>query len=178
MDMNKFFSTLIAVIVAGSIIGSLMSSALAEESGGTLRIFQYDSPASMSIHEEALNSAENPAMAVFNKLVLFDQHQDQNRLDGIQPELATQWSWNADGTALTFLIREGVKWHDGKPFTATDVQCTWNLILGRGNGQLRANPRTCGCQHVANRLWNRIGRASSSCSLRSISHTSRRRFSW
>ena len=98
--MNKFFSTLIAVIVAGSIIGSLMSSALAEESGGTLRIFQYDSPASMSIHEEALNSAQNPAMAVFNNLVLFDQHQAQNRIGDIQPELATQWSWDSNKTAL------------------------------------------------------------------------------
>ena len=178
--MNRLLRRLKIVVIAGAglFIIALASPAMAQKAGGTLRIFQYDSPASMSIHEEALNSAENPAMAVFNNLVLFDQHQAQNRLDGIQPELATQWSWNADGTALTFRIREGVKWHDGEPFTAADVQCTWNLILGRGNGQLRANPRTCGCQHVANRLWNRIGRASSSCSLRSISHTSRRRFSW
>jgi peptide/nickel transport system substrate-binding protein len=141
MDMNKFFSTLIAVIVAGSIIGSLMSSALAEESGGTLRIFQYDSPASMSIHEEALNSAQNPAMAVFNNLVLFDQHQAQNRIGDIQPELATQWSWDSNKTALTFRIRRGVKWHDGAPFTAADVKCTWDLLLERGKDKLRANPR-------------------------------------
>ena len=39
-------------------------------------------------------------------------------------------------------------------------------------------PLTCGCQHVAKRLWNRIGRAPSSCSFLSISQTRRRRFSW
>jgi len=141
--VNRLLRRLKIVVIAGAglFIIALASPAMAQKAGGTLRIFQYDSPASMSIHEEALNSAENPAMAVFNNLVLFDQHQAQNRLDGIQPELATQWSWNADGTALTFRIREGVKWHDGEPFTAADVQCTWNLILGRGNGQLRANPR-------------------------------------
>ena len=39
-----------------------------------------DSPASMSIHEEATVVAERPMMAVFNNLVLFDQHVAQNSL--------------------------------------------------------------------------------------------------
>src|SRR5262249_17289783 len=34
-----------------------------------------------------------------------------------------------------------VRWHDGKPFTAADVKCTWDLITGRGNDKLRVNPR-------------------------------------
>src|SRR6202011_112928 len=32
-------------------------------------------------------------------------------------------------------------WHDGKPFTAADVKCTWDLILGTGADKLRTNPR-------------------------------------
>ena len=52
---------------------AVATSANAQKPGGVLRIFQYDSPASMSIHEEALNSAQNPMMAVFNNLVLFKQ---------------------------------------------------------------------------------------------------------
>ncbi|MBV9017048.1 MAG: peptide ABC transporter substrate-binding protein, partial [Alphaproteobacteria bacterium] len=43
--------------------------------------------------------------------------------------------------ALTFRLREGVKWHDGKPFTAADVRCTFDLILGKGEDKLRVNPR-------------------------------------
>src|ERR1041384_7899504 len=105
---------------------------LAQKKGGVLRIFQYDSPASMSVHEEALNSAQNPMMAVFNNLVLFNQNEPQNRLDAVIPELATKWTWNGDMTALTFQLRRGVSWHDGKPFTAADVKCTWDLILGKG----------------------------------------------
>jgi len=34
-----------------------------------------------------------------------------------------------------------VSWHDGKPFTAADVKCTWELILGAGADKLRTNPR-------------------------------------
>jgi peptide/nickel transport system substrate-binding protein len=95
----------------------------------------------MSIHEEALNSAQNPMMAVFNNLVIFKQDVPQNRMDTIAPDLATKWSWNADMTELTFQVRRGVSWHDGKPFTAADVKCTWDLILGKGTDKLRANPR-------------------------------------
>ena len=113
----------------------------AQTKGGVLRVFQYDSPASMSIHEEALNSAQNPMMGVFNNLVFFKQDVPQNRIDSIVPDLATKWSWNADLTELTFQVRRGVSWHDGKPFTATDVKCTWDLILGNGTEKLRANPR-------------------------------------
>src|SRR5216684_3901241 len=117
------------------------TTASAQKRGGVLRVFLYDSPASMSIHEEALNSAQNPMMAVFNNLVMFDQHIAQNSLSTIVPDLATKWSWNVEMTALTFQLRQGVSWHDGKPFTAADVKCTWDLILGKGVDKLRANPR-------------------------------------
>src|SRR6202047_447770 len=61
---------------------------------------------------------------VFNNLVMFDQHAKQNSITSVVPDLATGWSWSEDGTELTFALRQGVKWHDGKPFTAADVKCT------------------------------------------------------
>ncbi len=133
------FLLVCAVVGLGALLAATPASA--QKKGGLLRIFEYDSPASMSIHEEALNSAQNPMMAVFNNLIMFKQDEPQNRLDTIVPDLATKWSWNADMTALTFQLRRGVKWHDGKPFTAADVKCTWDLILGKAADKLRANPR-------------------------------------
>ena len=46
--------------------------AFAQKSGGILRQYMIDSPASMSIHEETTVVAERPMMGVFNNLVLFD----------------------------------------------------------------------------------------------------------
>src|SRR5499425_1093225 len=95
----------------------------------------------MSILEEATNSTEIPMMGVFNNLVLYKQDVAQNSLQSIIPDLATDWSWSEDGNELTFKLRRGVKWHDGKPFTAADVKCTWDLLLGRSREKLRVNPR-------------------------------------
>ena len=93
-----------------------------------------DSPASMSIHEEGTYSVIAPMMGVFNNLVLYDQHTPQNSLATIRPELAMEWAWDEEGTSLTFKLRQGVKWHDGKPFTAADVKCTWDLLAGTSAG--------------------------------------------
>jgi peptide/nickel transport system substrate-binding protein len=120
---------------------STVAPGLAQKPGGILRQYMIDSPASMSIHEEATPVATRPMMAVFNNLVMFDEHVPQNTLSSIVPDLATGWSWSEDGTELTFPLRQGVTWHDGKPFTASDVKCTWDLLTGRSNEKLRLNPR-------------------------------------
>src|ERR1700687_121742 len=117
------------------------NAALAEKPGGILKMYSPDSPASMSIHEEATVFAEGPMMGVFNNLVIFDQHVPQNSLKSIVPDLATGWSRNEEGTALTFPLHQGVKWHDGKPFTAKDVQCTLDLLQGKAAEKPRINPR-------------------------------------
>jgi len=120
---------------------SICEVALAQKPGGVLRVYHRDSPASMSIHEEGTNSTEIPMMGVFNNLVLFDQQIAQNSLQTVRPDLAESWSWSEDGKRLTFKLRQGVKWHDGKPFTAADVKCTWDLLTGRAKERFRANPR-------------------------------------
>jgi peptide/nickel transport system substrate-binding protein len=42
--------------------------------------------------------------------------------------LATGYSWSDAGKTLTLTIRSGVKWNDGKPFSASDVAFTFNMI--------------------------------------------------
>ncbi|MGE0417953.1 MAG: ABC transporter substrate-binding protein [Acetobacteraceae bacterium] len=133
--MRKFLA------LCGAAILFAVPQSWAQQSGGVLRITHRDSPASLSIHEEGTNSVVTPAMAIFNNLVIYDQHKPQNSLDTIVPELATSWTTSDDGTKLTFKLREGVKWHDGKPFTSADVKCTFDLLLGRAKDKFRLNFR-------------------------------------
>ncbi len=124
-----------------ALILAVSPPALAQKQGGTLRIGHFDSPASMSMLEESTVAVNRPTMGVFNNLVIFKQDEPQNTFDSIIPELATGWSWNEEGTELTFPLHRGVKWHDGKPFTAADVKCTLDLLQGKGAEKLRINPR-------------------------------------
>ncbi|HEX3417107.1 MAG TPA: ABC transporter substrate-binding protein, partial [Stellaceae bacterium] len=134
-------SLLLAIVAA--------EAAFAQKQGGILKMYNPDSPASMSIHEEATIVSERPMMGVFNNLVMFDQHVPQNSLASIVPDLATGWSWNEDGTELTLPLHQGVTWHDGKPFTAKDVQCTWDMLTGKSGEKLRVNPRKSWYRNLA-----------------------------
>jgi len=98
----------LGALLMAALVGVAAEPASAQKAGGILKMYSPDSPASMSIHEEATFVAEGPMMGVFNNLVLFDQHVKQNSLASIVPDLATGWSWNEDATDLTLPLREGV----------------------------------------------------------------------
>ena len=140
-----------ALAVAAPLLVALFAAepVWAQKQGGILKMYDPDSPASMSIHEEATIVSERPMMGVFNNLVIFDQHVKQNSLQSVVPDLATGWSWSEDGTELTFSLHQGVTWHDGKPFTAKDVQCTWDMLTGKSSEKLRVNPRKSWYRNLA-----------------------------
>jgi peptide/nickel transport system substrate-binding protein len=113
----------------------------AQKPGGILRVRAGDSPPSMSMLEEADAVPARATMGLFNNLVMFDQSAKQNNMQSIVPDLATGWSWSEDGAELTLPLRKGVKWHDGRLFTAKDVKCTWDILTGKSSEKLRLNPR-------------------------------------
>ena len=76
---------IVGAVVLAAMLGVV--PAKAEKQGGVLKSYSIDSPASMSIHEEATVFALRPAMAVFNNLVMYDQHVKQNSMQSIVPEL-------------------------------------------------------------------------------------------
>ena len=122
--------------------------AVAQKSGGTLRIQHADTPPSPSLHEEVTVSVAVPFMSIYNNLVIYDQNVPVNSFDSIRPELATAWKISEDGRSLTFTLRQGVKWHDGQPFTAKDVVCTVNLLKGVADQKVRRNPRSIWFENV------------------------------
>src|SRR5713226_1872359 len=62
----------------------------------------------------------NEPLFIFNTL---------NSTEGPLPMLATGHTWTNGGKTLTLTIRQGVKWNDGKPFSAADVAYTFNLLI-------------------------------------------------
>ena len=140
------------IAAACAVLTGLLAAAPADaqepKQGGILRVYHRDTPASASILEEATISTIVPFMGIFNNLVLYNQNVEQNSPQSIVPELATSWAWSADNTALTLKLQQGVKWHDGKPFSAKDVVCTWDMLRGKSANTLRKNPREPWYQNV------------------------------
>ena len=130
--MARTLKAILAGIVVVLALAPL-GPAAAQKPGGVLRVQFFDSPATMSIHEESTIAGQGPMMGVFNNLVMYDQSVPQSGLKSVVPDLAQEWSWDQSGTSLTFKLRHGVKWHDGKPFTARDVKCTFDLLQGKAD---------------------------------------------
>ena len=144
--MLKFVVAALSILL---IVNSSSRISYAQKPGGILKIYSPDSPANMSMLEAPALGSEMPLMGVFNNLIVFDQHVPQVSLQSIIPDLATSWSWSEDGTELAFTLRQGVKWHDGQPFTAQDVKCTWDLLTDKAPEKLRLNPRQSSYDNLA-----------------------------
>ena len=69
------------------------------------------------------NASHEIAGMVFNGLVKYDKN---IRIVG---DLAESWEVSEDGLVITFHLRKGVKWHDGRPFTADDVLYTYRVTI-------------------------------------------------
>jgi peptide/nickel transport system substrate-binding protein len=91
--------------------------------GGTLRTAWSVTTAHFDIHQGG-NSGVMQMM--YNSLVR------KNLADGLRtvvPDLATRWEISPDGKTYTFSLRDGVKFHDGTPFTSADVVATFSRII-------------------------------------------------
>ena len=60
--------------------------------------------------------------------------------DEVEPALAESWEYSEDGLTWTFHLRKNVRWHDGEPFTAQDVDFTFNRIIY--NDEIPASSRS------------------------------------
>ena len=65
--------------------------------------------------------ASNGVFFVSSKVVEPLAEASYDGKDGLAPRLALSWEGSEDGKSVTFKLREGVTWHDGKPFTSADV---------------------------------------------------------
>jgi peptide/nickel transport system substrate-binding protein len=112
--------------IAGSVTATGCRPDRAPESGrtaGTVRVYLSADPASMSLLGKTDANAAEVAAQISDSLVQFDP---ELRL---QPRVAESWSYSDDRKTLTFRLREGVRWHDGRDVTADDVVFTIEKLL-------------------------------------------------
>src|SRR3989454_971475 len=133
---------LTGILLAALAASSAWGASPTPKYGGVLNAMHREDPPSLSIHEGTTVSTQWPMMSCYNNLVLFSALRGQESPATIVGELAESWTWRDDGKALVFTLRQGVRWHDGRPFSSKDVKYTFDVIRGAlGPSGLRLNPR-------------------------------------
>lgn len=99
--------------VAAALFGS--AAALAQTPGGTLTAIVQPEPPILMLGLNQQAPTQYVAGKIYQSLLTYDAQLKP------QPSLAKSWKTSSDGLTYTFELQRGVKWHDGKPFTAADV---------------------------------------------------------
>ncbi|HLT66472.1 MAG TPA: ABC transporter substrate-binding protein [Microbacterium sp.] len=125
---RRFAGALVATAAATTLLlagctADTSSSQGGDGSGTMLTIPREDMGTfSRNFNPFSPNAAPMTQQAIYESLVIY------NPADGSTvPWLAESWEASDDGLTLTFHLRDGVKWSDGEPFTATDVATTFAL---------------------------------------------------
>ena len=113
--------------------------------GGTFSEAIVGQPGQLNPLFDRGNSAERDLdRLIFSGLMKFDA-------DGLpMPDLAESWAVSADGLTYTFVLRDGLTWHDGSPVTQQDVLFTIGLLQ---------DPNFPGPSDLA-KLWQRVAVSS------------------
>jgi peptide/nickel transport system substrate-binding protein len=93
--------------------------------GGPLKILLWQAPTLLNPHFAAGTKDQIASRIFFEPLAGWDK--DGNLIPQLAAEIPSKVNGglSADGKEVTWKLKQGVKWHDGKPFTADDVVFTW-----------------------------------------------------
>ena len=146
IDMKKFLAALLALAL---LLGTTACGSAESTSGESAREESISEAATASGTEEepttlVYGSSDytriNPAMDEHGEinLLLFNGLTGHDGDNAVVPALAKSWDFDEETCTYTFHLEEDVRWHDGEPFTAEDVQFTIEAIMDPGNGSENA----------------------------------------
>ena len=108
--------SLMGVAAALLTAATLASNAWAQKQGGTLVMIVQPEPPNLASYLSTSGPIGMITSKVYDGLLEYDTELKP------QPSLAQSWEVSPDGQTITFELRKGVKFHDGKPLTSADVQ--------------------------------------------------------
>ena len=146
IDMKKFLAALLALAL---LLGTTACGSAESTSGESAREESISEAATASGTEEepttlVYGSSDytriNPAMDEHGEinLLLFNGLTGHDGDNAVVPALAKSWDFDEETCTYTFHLEEDVRWHDGEPFTAEDVQFTIEAIMDPENGSENA----------------------------------------
>lgn len=105
----------------------------ATDDGGTLVVAISSDPGQLNPAVTTSGATHTASELLFNGLVALDESGEP------VPELAESWDVEEDGALYRFHLRDDVTWHDGEPFTAADVEFTFEEVLLEHHARTKAS---------------------------------------
>ena len=129
-------TTLIALAGALALALVLPQPSQAQRRGGIVNWFVYQDPGRLDFIAESPLGVQQVTAGIYSGLLHFDPD-DPNK---IIPDLALSYAASNADKVYTFKLRQGVKWHDGKPFSSADVMATFDRVLNPQVKSARCGP--------------------------------------
>jgi peptide/nickel transport system substrate-binding protein len=108
----------LAISFGAALVSAASSAQTTAQRGGTLVMVVQPEPPTLAAYQSTSGPIGQVSTKVYEGLLEYDFN-----LQPI-PGLAKSWTVSLDGKTITFKLQEGVKFHDGKPFTSEDVKFT------------------------------------------------------
>jgi len=123
--LGKVFALLSLLLVLATLLPACGSASNNSNYGGTLTV----APSPTGDYTRNFNVFASGSVLSGTQGLIYETLLFFNREDGsVKPWLASSYHLSNNATTITFKLRSGVKWSDGKPFTSADVVFTLNLI--------------------------------------------------
>ncbi len=143
---RDFLRTLAVLGVSGPLANSLLAgftpaAAAADDfmptkrgGGGKLKLLWWQAPTTLNVHLASGTKDYDASRVVYEPLASVDIN--ANLVPILASEIPTRENGglSEDGTSVTWRLKKGVRWHDGKPFTADDVVFTWEYVADPATG--------------------------------------------
>lgn len=134
MKGRRTWGSVVAVLAAVTILITACGGGGASQAKGTLTIDNASGKLWPCSFNPFISDNAMVAMGLVYEPLIY-----VNALSGKEQKwLATDYKWNSDNTSLTFTIRDGVKWSDGKAFSAGDVVYTFQLMKSNSATDLQS----------------------------------------
>ncbi|WP_044529331.1 ABC transporter substrate-binding protein, partial [Herbaspirillum sp. B65] len=124
----------LALLTAATLLSqpSVLAQAVENpQAGGTLNMLMQPEPPTLMLALNQQGPTQFAGSKIYQSLLTYSQDLKP------QPSLAESWEISKDGLTYTFNLYKGVKWHDGKPFTAADVVFSSDKFLREVHPRMR-----------------------------------------
>ena len=96
--------------------------------GGQLKVLWWQAPTLLNPHFATGTKDQDGSRIFYEPLASFDPEGNLFAVLAAEVPSVQNGGVSKDGRSVTWKLKKGVTWHDGKPFTAADVVFNWEFV--------------------------------------------------